>query len=94
MSKVCNGCALSEVKTIPYAAHESAMVRAERSAKRLWILIILLVLLLVGTNIAWLVYESQYETVEETTITQKNENGYNNYIGNDGDITYGEANDN
>lgn len=66
MSKVCNGCALSEVKTIPYAAHESAMVRAERSAKRLWILIILLVLLLVGTNIAWLVYESQYEVIETT----------------------------
>lgn len=30
--------------------------------------------------------------VEETTVTQDNENGYNNYIGNDGDIINGKAN--
>lgn len=31
--------------------------------------------------------------VEETTITQENESGYNNYIGNDGEITNGKTND-
>lgn len=63
---------------------------AERTIKRLWIVIILLVVLLVGSNVAWLWYESQFETVE-TQITQENENGYNNYIGNDGDIYNGET---
>lgn len=65
---------------------------AERTIKRLWIIIILLVVLLFGTNAAWIVYESQWEVVE-TEITQENENGFNNYIGNDGDIYNGEADD-
>lgn len=30
--------------------------------------------------------------VEETIVSQDNENGYNNYIGNDGDILNGKAN--
>ena len=29
--------------------------------------------------------------VEETTVSQDNENGYNNYIGNDGDILNGKT---
>lgn len=94
MSKVCNGCSLNEIKTIPYAAHESAMARAERNLKRLWILIIILVLLLVGTNIAWLVYESGFETVqtaEEYHIEQDVENGNNNSIINGGEIVNGET---
>lgn len=65
---------------------------AERTIKRLWIIIILLVVLLVGSNVAWLYYESQWEVVQ-TEITQENERGFNNYIGNDGDIYNGEAND-
>ena len=94
MSKTCNGCGTTEFKaSVPFVAHESAMARADRHNKRLWILVILLVVLLVASNCAWLWYQSQSETVEETTITQDNDNGYNNYIGNDGDITYGEADD-
>lgn len=73
---------------VPYIVHESAMARAERGAKRLWTVIILLIVLLVGTNGAWLWYESQFETVT-TEVTQENADGYNNYIGNDGDIVNG-----
>ena len=64
---------------------------AERTIKRLWIVIILLVVLLVGTNVAWLVYESSFEVIERTEITQENDGGYNNYVGNDGDIYNGET---
>lgn len=81
---------------IPFAAHESAMARAERHTKALIWVIVLLIVLLVGTNVGWLIYESQFEVVEETTetiITQDNADGYNNYIGNDGDIVNGEADD-
>lgn len=81
--------------TIPFAAHESAMGRAERHIKALIWVIVLLIVLLVGTNVGWLIYNSQFEVVEETTtettVTQDNASGYNNYIGNDGDIVNGET---
>jgi len=39
---------------------------AERTIKRLWVLIILLIILLFGTNAAWVYYENQFETVSVT----------------------------
>ena len=82
--------------TIPFAVHESAMVRAERHIKSLIWIIVLLIVLLVGTNAGWLIYNSQFEVIEETTatITQDNADGYNNYIGNDGDIVNGKTDNN
>ena len=76
--------------------YEGAQARLDRSNKRLWILAIILIAALLLTNIGWVIYESQYQVVQETTTTveQDNENGYNNYIGNDGDIIYGETNNN
>ena len=71
-------------KFIPYIVFEADMARFERIIKRLWITVILLIVLLVGSNIAWLIYENSFEDV---VITQENEDGYNNFIGNDGDIT-------
>ena len=56
-------------KMIPYFCHEGDMARAERTIKRLWILCILLIILLVGTNAAWIYYENQWETAE-TVVTQ------------------------
>lgn len=81
---------------IPFAAHESAMGREERHIKALIWVIVLLIVLLVGSNGAWLWYENQLEVVEETTTTiaQDNADGYNNYIGNDGDIVNGKADNN
>ena len=70
--------------SVPYIVHEGDMARLERTNKRLWILSIMLVLLLVGTNAGWIYYENQF--IDEVTITQENDDGYNNYIGNDGDI--------
>lgn len=88
----CSNCNNEKTapEAVPYIVHESAMARAERSAKRLWTVIILLIVLLVGSNGAWLWYESQFETVT-TEVTQENADGYNNYIGNDGDIVNGET---
>lgn len=79
---------------IPYIVYEAEMTRSERNFKRLWVVVIILISLLVTTNLCWLAYESQFETVEQTTeVTQENSGGYNNYVGNDGDITNGEADD-
>ena len=95
MSKTCNSCGTEKAPTsVPYVVHESAMARAERQTKSLVWVIVLLIVLLVGTNAGWLWYENQFEGVKETTetiITQDNADGYNNYIGNDGDIVNGET---
>ena len=77
-------------KDVPYIVHEGAVARLERVIKRLWVLVLALMILLCASNAAWIWWESQYETIE-TTITQENADGYNNYIGNDGDIVNGNA---
>ena len=94
--KKCNRCGTSNAPaSVPYVVHESAMARAERHTKALVWVIVLLIVLLVGTNAGWLWYENQFDVVEETTtettVTQDNADGYNNYIGNDGDIVNGKA---
>ena len=65
---------------------------AERTVKRLWIVIIILVGLLVVTNAGWIYYESQFQT-EQVEVRQINDDGYNNFIGNDGDIYNGYTSD-
>lgn len=74
---------MDEIK-MPYLAHEAAMARQERANRRLWILCIILVILLFGSNAAWLYYSTQFEDV---VVTQENADGYNNFIGDDGNIT-------
>ena len=78
-------------KDVPYIAHESAVARLERIIKRLWVLALVLIVLLAASNAAWLYYESSFE---EIRIEQDNESGYNNFIGNDGDIYNGETDNN
>ena len=74
---------MSEEKTIPFCIVESMLDRNALTIKRLWILCILLIVLLVGTNAMWIWYENSFE---EIVVTQENTDGYNNFIGNDGDI--------
>ena len=96
MEKKCNNCGTDKAPaSVPYVVHESAMARAERQTKSLVWVIVLLIVLLVGTNAGWLWYESQFEVVEETTeeyvIEQDAESGNNNSIINGGEVTNGEA---
>lgn len=85
MSKTCNGCGTSNQPiSVPYIVHESSMVRAERQAKRLIAIIILLIVLLVGSNIGWLVYENSFEDIVITQeVEQEADNGENHFIGGD-----------
>lgn len=48
------------------------MSRMERIVKRLWVVVILLIVLLVGSNAMWVVYESQFSK-EVTTETYTSE---------------------
>ena len=57
---------------IPYYVHEGEMVRMERVNKRLFIAFIIVLIMLFATNIGWIIYESQFETVD---IDQQVETG-------------------
>ena len=73
---------------VPLIAHESEVARLERIIKRLWIMALILIILLVATNGAWLYYESQFE---DTVITQDVDTGVGSaYVTGVGDI-YGEG---
>lgn len=79
------------IASVPYIVYESAMARNERTFKKMWGALILLILLLVGSNIGWLIYESRFETVEVyQEVEQEAEDGTNNFVGGD---YYGEAED-
>ena len=67
-------------KDVTYIIHEGALARLERVIKRMWVLVLSLIILLFVSNAAWIWYESQ---IEEIRIEQENESGYNNFIGND-----------
>ena len=56
--------------SVPYIVHEGDMARLERTNRRLWILSIMLVLLLVGTNVGWIWYENQFQEVETVTTQE------------------------
>lgn len=86
----CNECR-KERQGVPFIVHEADMARMERTIKRLWILLLVLVVLLVGTNIAWIAYESQFVEETITEIEQDADGNGNNYIVG-GDYN-GEAND-
>lgn len=72
---------------MPYYVHEGEMYRAERTQKRLWIVIIILIVVLVGTNTGWIIYESQFENV---TVDQMVDTGEGDaYVTGVGDLNYG-----
>lgn len=83
----------NNIMMIPFHAHEMDMGRAERSNHRLWAIIIILIVALLGTNAGWLVYESQF-TDEVVTIEQEGQtdDGGNNIFNGTGEMTiYGES---
>ena len=94
MKPDCANCSKESVYNappVPFVVHENMRAQMDAHARRLVRLIVLLVVLLVASNGAWLLYESQFEGVR---IEQQNDNGINNFIGNDGDIYNGETGNN
>lgn len=62
-------------KSVPYIAFEGELARAERHVKRLCLLCALLIVLLVGTNVVWIVYENQFEDVTQTVTQEATSDG-------------------
>ena len=63
------------MRDVPYIVYESEMARLERIIKRQFLLIIVSLIFLVGTNLYWMYYESQFEDVTTTEVTQDVDSG-------------------
>ncbi len=73
-------------ENVPYIVHEAAMARNERNIKRLVVALIVAIVLAFATNVGWLIYESQYETVDYS-YSQDGEG--TNIIGDGNDVNNG-----
>lgn len=83
-----------ELQTMPTFQHESDMQRLMKIIKWLVGIVVLLIVLLVGSNVAWIVYESQFEDIvtHTQTITQElSAEGDGDAIINDGVHINGES---
>lgn len=58
-----------EEKTISYVAYESSQARMERVNNKQFIIILVLIVALIGSNAGWIWHESQYEDVVTSTQT-------------------------
>ena len=97
MEKTCNGCGTIEpLAVMPLAQHEKDQNRLMKIIKWLVAVVALLIILLVGSNIGWLIYESQFETVENIneTIVEATQDGEGVNIVGGGDINYGTESEN
>ena len=84
----CKSCKGNR-EQIPYIVHEGAISRMERVNKRLIAIIVLLIVLLVGSNIAWMVYESQFESCSSSCEIDAEQDGDGVNIVGGGDVSYG-----
>ena len=88
------------VENMEKQVHEQSLAlemlsELKKTTKRWFLVSIILLIALVGTNVAWLIYESSFETVYEgETTTVDGGNGVATYLenSNSGDINYGESN--
>ena len=91
MAKTCNSCNTNDMAVMPIAQHEKDQHRLTDIIKWLIAVVMILIVLLVGSNIAWIVYENSFEDYVITQdVEQDADNGTNNFVGGD---YYGEAED-
>lgn len=83
---------MDEHKDVPYIVYESESARHERTVKRLLTALLITILLMVGTNLAWLWVFNQYEFTSETYTIEGQDSANANYLesGTEGVINNGE----
>lgn len=75
-----------EPAPVPFIVYEGALAFARETITRLWVAVILLSVLFFASNIAWLIYNAQFETISY----QQDGEGLNNVCtGTQGAIIYG-----
>ena len=76
---------------VPYVVYESTAARFERTVKRLIMSLVISIIMLCISNLAWLYVWNSYD-YESTQVMVDSENeGNANYIGNSGVINNGEG---
>ncbi len=54
-------------KDVPYLAHENCMARLERTNRRAWMVVVILIIALLVTNFGWIYYEANHTHSNNTT---------------------------
>lgn len=71
---------------------EIYLAMLERTIKRLWIMALISILLLVGTNLAWIYYESQFEDVTTSVEADSDSGNATGIIGDGNEVNnYGKS---
>lgn len=76
---------------VPYIVYQGTMARFERTIRRLIISLIVAVVMIAASNIAWLLVFNSYDVVSEEVSLDSNDGGNANYIGASGVINNGEG---
>ena len=80
-----------EKKITPGYALDLIVEQHNTEKKRLWIALLVVFIALVGTNVGWIIYESQFEDVVMTqTVSQDSTGGGTNTINHVGDYIGGD----
>lgn len=74
---------------VPYIVFEGEQARHERTVRRLILALLISVLLLFASNIAWLYFFNSFDIVTETVTQDTDTGGYNAFVGKNGAITNG-----
>ena len=82
----------SNNNNVPYIVYELSEAKNERTIKRLIIALVITIVLMFATNVFWIYEFCSYDYEEEVTTVEAQDSGTANYIGQDGDITYGTDN--
>ena len=83
---------MNEQVMIPYIVYEGEMARAERRHKRNFVLTIVLIAALILSNLGWLYAWMQYDYSDSEIMVDAGVRGNASYIGNNGEVNYGEDN--
>lgn len=71
------------VKDMEKQVHEQSLAlemlsELKKSSKRWFVVSIILLIALVGTNVSWIIYESSFETVTETQTVEQHQEDTDN----------------
>lgn len=81
-----------ELKDVKEKSFALELLQDQRKAnKRMFIIWIITFVALIGVSLYTVYLLNDIGTIETTEVKQDNDNGYNNYVGNDGDIINGET---
>jgi hypothetical protein len=78
--------------SVPYIVFEGAEAKSERTIKRLIIALVITIVVMFATNIFWIYEFCSFDYASEETSVEADNISTANYIGQDGDITYGSEN--